>query len=255
MTTTHTELGDILTAGVLLMLRMGSAIVTMPVFNSPGIPSRIKAMLTLVLTTVLTPVAAFVPGVHLALSGLSMLGEVTVGLGFGVTLSLLSEAILFAAQLMSTTFSFSLANLLDPNSMVETEVLGTTLTWLGVLVLLAAGLHRTMLGAVMRTLTTVPLGCASVGLQSGLGFAAMASSIFASGVQLAAPIVSAALLIEVAVGIVSRMAPALPAQIASVPIKTLVSYFVLIGSLALWPRWIEHHFTLLLDAAERSVRA
>jgi flagellar biosynthetic protein FliR len=251
----HSELGDVLTAGVLLMLRMGSAIVTMPVFNSPGIPSRVKAILTLVLTVVLTPVAAFVPDVHLVLSATAMLGEVAVGLGFGLTLSLLNEAILFAAQLMSTTFSFSLANLLDPNSMVETEVLGTALTWLGVLVLLGAGLHRTMLAALMRTLITVPLGRASVGLHSGIAFAAMASSIFASGVQLAAPVVAAALLVEIAVGIVSRMAPALPAQIASIPVKTLVSYIVLIGSLAVWPRWIEHRFALLLDAAQRSVRA
>jgi flagellar biosynthetic protein FliR len=248
-------LEDLLTAGLLLMLRIGSAIVTMPVFSSPGIPVRVKALLTLTLAAVLTPVAAFMPDVNLSLTAPAMLGEISIGLGFGLTLSLMNEAILFAASLMSTAFSFSLANLLDPNSMVETEVLGTALSWLGILVLLAAGLHRTMLAVLMRTLVTVPLGRASTAISSGAAFAAMASGIFASGVQLAAPVVAAALLVEVAVGIVSRMAPALPAQIASIPVKTLVSYVVLIGALALWPRWIEHRFALLLDAAQRSVHA
>jgi flagellar biosynthetic protein FliR len=248
-----TSLEGLLSAGLLLTMRFGSAVVTMPVFSSPGIPTRIKATLVFSLAVLLAPVAQTVPGTRLSLSAPALLSEVVVGLCFGLTLAFLNEALLFAASLMGTAFSFSLANLLDPNSMVETEVLGTVLSWMGVLVLLAAGLHRTMLAALMRTLVTVPLGHAPAAMRTGSELASMASGIFLSGVQLAGPVVAAALLIEIAIGIVSRMAPALPAQIASVPIKTLVSYGVLIGSLALWPAWIEQRFTALLDAAQASM--
>ena len=54
-------------------------------------------------------------------------------------------------NLLGCQFSFSLVNLLDPNTMMETPVLGQMLTWLGVLVLLNAGLHRTLLMALMRS--------------------------------------------------------------------------------------------------------
>jgi flagellar biosynthetic protein FliR len=40
-------------------------------------------------------------------------------------------------------------------------------------------------------------------------------------------------------------------MVVSVPVKTLVSYVVLIASLAVWPGWIERHFTALLDAAAK----
>ena len=248
-----TTLEGLLSAGMLLAMRFGSAVVTMPVFSSPGIPARVKAMLVLSFAVLLAPVAQTIPGTQLSLTAPALLSEIVVGLCFGLTLAFLNEALLFAASLMGTAFSFSLANLLDPNSMVETEVLGTVLSWMGVLVLLAAGLHRTMLAALMRTLITVPLGHAPAAVHTGAEFASMASGIFLAGVQLAGPVVAAALLIEIAIGIVSRMAPALPAQIASVPIKTLVSYCVLIGSLALWPAWIEHRFVTLLDAAQGSM--
>lgn len=247
-------LKPLLAAGVLVLLRFGSAMVTLPVFSSVAIPSRVKAMLVLVLTLVITPVAAYQPNADLKLSGPALVSEVIVGLCFGLTLMLLSEALVFSAALMGSAFSFSLANLVDPNSQVETEVLGTVLNWLGMLVILAAGLHRTMLAALMRTLTTVPLGHAPVGSTSAQTFALMASGIFLSGVQLAAPVLAAAILVEVAVGLVSRLAPAMPAQIASVPVKTIVSYIVLIGGLSLWPLWIERHFTALLDTAQRNIR-
>jgi flagellar biosynthetic protein FliR len=237
------------------MLRFGSALVTMPIFGSPGIPGKVKALFVLTLVVVLTPIAAYLPGTELHLTAPALLSEVAVGLSFGLTLSLLNEAVLFAASMISSSFSFSLANLMDPNSMVETEVIGSVLSWFSILVLLSAGLHRTMLAALMRTLVTVPLGHAPLAIKSGTVLAGLASGIFLSGIQLAAPVLAAALLVEVAVGIVGRMAPALPAQIASVPIKTIVSYIVLLGALAVWPASIEHHFTALLDAAQKGMRA
>lgn len=243
-----------LSAALLLTMRLGSALMTMPVFSSPGIPARVKALFVLVLVVLLAPIAQAIPGSQVELTAPALLSEVAVGLCFGLTLAFLNEALLFASSLMSTAFSFSLANLLDPNSMVETEVLGTVLSWMGLLVLLSAGLHRTMLAALMRTLQTVPLGHAPAAAHTGETLLAAASGIFFAGVQLAAPVVAAALLIEVAIGLVGRMAPALPAQIASVPIKTLVSYGVLVGALAVWPAWIEHRFVALLDSAQRSLR-
>jgi len=244
----------LLNAGLLVILRFGSAMITMPFFSSAAIPARVKVLLLITFTAVVTPVAAYLPGADPHLTVPAMASEIIVGFSFGITLALLTEAWMFAASLMGSAFSFSLANLVDPNSQVETAVLGTVLNWFGLLVLLAAGLHRTMLAALLRTLTTVPLGHAPAAGHTGADIASMASGIFFSGLQLAAPVLAAALLVEVAVGLVSRMAPAIPAQIASIPVKTIVSYVVLIGGLAMWPRWIERHFTLLLDAAQKGIR-
>jgi flagellar biosynthetic protein FliR len=77
----------------------------------------------------------------------------------------------------------------------------------------------------------------------------MASGVFMAGVQLAAPVIAAALTVEVTIALVAKLAPQLPTMVVSVPLKTMVSYAVMIASLAVWPGWIERHFTALLDAA------
>ena len=43
-------------------------------------------------------------------------------------------------------------------------------------------------------------------------------------------------------------------MIIAVPAKTILGYVVLIGSLALWPRFIEARFSQLLDGAEHVLR-
>ena len=62
---------------------------------------------------------------------------------------------------------------------------------------------------------------------------------------------AAALAIEVTISLISRLAPQLPAMVISIPTKTMASYAVLLASLAMWPGWIERHFTDLLDSAAR----
>jgi flagellar biosynthetic protein FliR len=39
----------------------------------------------------------------------------------------------------------------------------------------------------------------------------------------------------------------------TVPLKTLTGFVILIGALALWPRFIEARFSGLLDMAERLI--
>lgn len=87
--------------------------------------------------------------------------------------------------------------------------------------------------------------------KTGVALAMMAGGIFLAGVQLAAPVMAAALAVEVTVALVARLSPQLPSLVISVPAKTMVSYVVLIASLAVWPGWIERHFTALLNAAAK----
>jgi flagellar biosynthetic protein FliR len=243
-----------LTTGFLVMVRISGLLIFAPFFSSTAIAPRIKAGFVFALTILLTPAVATVPDARTELDMMAVLGELGVGLVFGLSLVMLNEALMFAGTLMGMQFSFSLVNLMDPNSKIETAVLGQMLSWLGLLVLIGVGLDRTLLAAMVRSFRAVPVGHAVVQATTGTALTAMAGGIFLAGLQLAAPVITAALIVEVTVALIGRVAPQLPAMVLGIPLKTLVCYGVLVGSLALWPGWIEHHFAALLDAAERLIR-
>ena len=238
-------------AGVLVMVRLSGLMVFAPIFSSAAIAPRIKAGFVAALTMLLAPVVANVPGAQANLNVSGIAGELGVGLVFGLSLTMLTEALLFAGTLLGFSFSFSLVNLLDPNTHVETPVLGQMLGWLGVLVILGAGLDRVLLAGVVRSFCLVPVGRAVIDSSTGAALVHMAGGIFLAGVQLATPVMAAALTVEVTVSMVSRLAPQLPVQVVGIPLKTLCSYMVLIASLGVWQGWIERHFVNLLDAAAK----
>ncbi|QNI35277.1 flagellar biosynthetic protein FliR [Edaphobacter albus] len=244
---------QLLVTGLLVMIRVSGLLIFAPFFSSIAITPRIKAGFIFALTVLLTPAVAVIPDAKAELDVMAVLGELGVGFVFGLTLMMLNEALMFAGTLLGMQFSFSLVNLMDPNSKIETPVLGQMLSWFGLLVLIGVGLDRTLLAAMVRSFRDVPVGHALMKIKTGTALAAMAGEIFLSGLQLAAPVIAAAMIVEVTVALIGKIAPQLPAMVLGIPLKTLISFGVLVGSLALWPGWIEHYFSRLLDAAERLI--
>jgi flagellar biosynthetic protein FliR len=243
-----------LSALVLAMVRLSITMVSAPFFSSQAIPKQVKAVFVFAVSVLLAPVVASLPTAHVDLGILPLIGEAAAGLVFGFSLSMLNEVLLFAGQVLGVQFSFSLANLLDPNSEVQTPLLAQMFSLLGLLVILASGLDRTMMAALIRSFADAPLGAVFLNGQQMLGAVQMASGIFFAALQLAAPVMAATMLVEIAVALVGKMSPQLPVMAITVPAKTITGYVVLLGSLALWPRFIESHFSRLLDVAEGMLR-
>jgi flagellar biosynthetic protein FliR len=244
-----TDWGRALTAMTLVLLRISGLMVFAPVFSSAAIPMRVKAVFVLAISFLVAPVVAGFPRAHVELGMMPVLGELSVGMVFGLTLSFLFEALSFTGQVLGFQFSFALVNLLDPNSQVDTPLLGQMFGLLGTLTVLATGLDRVVLAALLRTFVAAPVGTVSFSPGEALALLPMAGGIFSAALQLSAPVLAATLLAEVAVALAGKLAPQLPVMAIDVPAKTLVGYVVLIGSLALWPAWIESHFVALLQAA------
>jgi flagellar biosynthesis protein FliR len=62
-------------------------------------------------------------------------------------------------------------------------------------------------------------------------------------------VMAATFVVQIAVALIGKISPSLPVMVVGIPIKTLTGYVVLIGSLGLWPSYIDSHFSSLLDAA------
>jgi flagellar biosynthetic protein FliR len=71
------------------------------------------------------------------------------------------------------------------------------------------------------------------------------------GIQIAAPLLFATVLIDVTVGFLSKASPQLPAILLSIPVKSLVGYLVVALCISLWPALFERQFTLALGWSER----
>ncbi|HUD14734.1 MAG TPA: flagellar biosynthetic protein FliR [Terracidiphilus sp.] len=244
-----------LSALALTLVRVSGMVAFAPFFSSTALPVRTKAVFVGAVAYLLAPLVAALPLAQVSISFSALLGELAVGLVYGLTLTLLTEMMIFAGQIVGGQFSFSAVNLLDPTSSIQTPLMGDLFQLMGTLVVIAAGLDRILLASMVRSFRVVPLGSYALAPTTALAIVRAAGGIFLAAVELAAPILAATLLVEVAVSLLGKLSPQLPVMSLTVPLKTLTGFALLTGSLALWPRFIEARFCGLLDMAERLIAA
>jgi flagellar biosynthetic protein FliR len=245
------EWSHFLSAMTLVMVRISGIVAFAPFFSSTALPVRAKIGFTLVVAYLLAPLVASLPYAQAEISFSSLVGELAVGLVYGLGLALLNEMLLFAGQLVGLQFSFSLVNLLDPASSIQTPLMGELFQLMGTLVIITAGLDRILIASMVRSFHVVPMGSFAMASVTTSGIVHAAAGIFLAGVELASPVLAATLLVEVAVSLLGKLSPQLPVMSLTVPLKTLTGFALLAGSLALWPRFIEARFAGLLDLAEK----
>ena len=242
-----------LCAMTLALVRVSGMVAFAPFFSSTALPIRAKAVFVGAVAFLLAPLVATLPNAQTGIGFSALLGELAVGLVYGLTLALLNEMLLFAGQIAGVQFSFSMVNLLDPTSSIQTPLLGDLFQLMGTLVVITAGLDRIMLASLVRSFRVAPLGSYALPPSSALEIVRAASGIFLAAVELAAPVLAATMLVEVAVSLLGKLSPQLPVMSLTVPLKTLTGFALLAGSLALWPRFIEARFAGLLDLVERLI--
>jgi len=223
-----------------------------PFFGSEAVPARVKAGFTLVLTVMLYGIVP-VPAVPLGLSNWAgvVLSEAAVGLMMGLSVQLVLEGVSLAGQLAGAQLGFSLAAIIDPQTNIETPVLNIFHQMIALLIFLQLDVHHWMLRSLVASFGYLPVGTGLITLATTRGLFREAGAMWLIGVQMAAPILLATILIDVTIGFLSKASPQLPAMFIGISAKSLIGYVVLGASVALWPNLLEKQFTNAMGWSER----
>jgi flagellar biosynthesis protein FliR len=223
-----------------------------PFFGSEAVPARVKAGFTLVLTVMLYGIVP-VPTVPLGLSNWAgvVLSEAAVGLMMGLSVQLVLEGVSLAGQLAGAQLGFSLAAIIDPQTNIETPVLSIFYQMVAMLIFLQLDVHHWILRAVVKSFGYFPVGAGVLTLAAVRELFRAAAGMWLIGVQIAAPVLLATMVIDVTIGFLSKASPQLPAMLLGISAKSVAGYALLAVSVGLWPVLLEHKFLDSIGWMER----
>ena len=214
-------------------LRIGGFILAAPIASEATIPRRVKIVLTLALAFLLAPLAP-VPTALSIFSGagaLTAVQEILIGVAIGMVMQLAFDALTFAGQTISMTMGLGFATLVDPQRGANVPVLGQVFMIMGILTYLAINGHLMLLGALANSFQTLPIGAANIDKDFLLSVATWGARIFETGLLVALPAVIALVIVNLALGVVTRAAPQLNLFGIGFTITLLCGFFVLMVGL------------------------
>jgi flagellar biosynthetic protein FliR len=235
----------------IILVRPGVFIIATPVFGGTFIPPPVRIALTLALGVVLLPlVRTPVPSTVAALV-LIVAGEAAVGFALALSIRALVAGAELAGHVAGFQIGIGYAAIVDPQSGVRNNVLSALYGTLATVVFLGINAHHAMLRALTRSYDLMPPG--NWQANTGIGDAAtrLLGIVFLLGMQLAMPVIIVLLIVEVALGLVSRVAPALNLMVIGFPLRLGVGLLVLAVGIQVVPGAIVRYVPAALDAAAR----
>lgn len=171
-----------------------------------------------------------------------LLTELFIGLSIGLAVAFLTESFTLAAQLAGLQAGFSYASTIDPSSQADATVLTVIAQLIASLLFFALGLDGEILRALAASLQSAPPGT----LEWGRGREQILTMVlhlgtvcFATALRLALPIIGMLALVDLALGLVSRITVQFQFLSAAFPLKASLVLLLLAALTSQMPAMFE----------------
>jgi flagellar biosynthetic protein FliR len=182
---------------------------------------------------------------------LVILVETVLGVSMGIALNLLCEAMQMAGQLASIQMGYSLVNLLDPQTQVDTTVMSVFYQMVTTLIFFQMDVHLWILRAIAKSFEYAPPGLTTLSPSALNLVTRYGATVLQLGLQIAAPVLAATLVADVALGILGKTAPQMPLMLLGPALKSMFGLMLVGVALRYWPPLFDRVFRHSIEVSEQ----
>lgn len=205
---------------MLTFARVAGLFASAPILSDQRVPLMVKAGCSFLIAVVLLPVlgVGWVPSGMLAFA-LAAAKELAVGAALGFIAGMVLGVVQMAGDLADFQAGFGFAALVDPTIDFPPSIIGRFQYMLAWLVFLGLNGHHYLLTGVADSFRALPLATFSVNPALGESVFVLAASMFVITMKIAAPVIGAVFLADIAIGMVARTVPQMNILVLGFPVK------------------------------------
>ena len=213
---------------MLASLRIGAFLVVSPIFGSTAIPVQVRVIAGAFLAVMVMGYSQ-VPDIE-SFSELRIIGviitELLIGIAAGLILTIWFSAAVLAGEKIATSAGLGYAAQIDPNSGGQTPVVSQMLSLFMIILFLGVNGHLVVLRTMLESYSYLPIGAMPAWGAFIKGGISAASAMFVAASIIMLPIAFVMLLINLAVGVITRSSPQLNLFSFAFPMS-LLAIFIL----------------------------
>jgi flagellar biosynthetic protein FliR len=240
------EFGAVARLGILLV-RPGALMLVGPGLGGQQVPVPVRIALTVLLALVLAPGVTIPTGAGAGLLAV-VLREIAIGLALGLAARAVIAGAEMAGHICSQQIGFSYAATIDPEGGARNTVLASLYGLLATYTWLMIGGHHMLVRALDASYGGLPIGGGGLDASLLASIRDVLAIVFVTGLRLAAPIIAVLLVVEVALGLISRAAPAFNFFVIGYPVRLVIGLVVVALTIANLPGVVR-------SLAERAITA
>ena len=234
----------------LIFLRVGSILMTMPIFKGKSIPVLFKVGLALATSMALFPILKlenFPAFTDLAPFAIGIFGEILLGISIGLAVSFIFAGLQLAGQLVGYQMGMAVARVMDPATNRQIPLLGQFNELFALLIFISINAHHWFIRALAESYQLVPPFGFRISGSLIEQLVGMAGNMFVIAVKLGAPVIAVLLLTSIAFGLIARTVPQMNVFFVAMPLKIAVGLLFMGFCLPYFSSFLKTTFSRLGD--------
>jgi flagellar biosynthesis protein FliR len=218
-----------------VLSRLGGLLIFTPLISGLAIPMRVRLFILLVSAVTVYPAVASLASFPADASMASLIpivfSEIAIGTIVGMLMMLPLYCVQIGGLLMSQQLGMSLADVIDPSSNAQTELLGQFISFLAFAAFIFLGGIESAFAAVVYSFNAMPIGGFVSGAEPLNLFAGLLAAGYELAFRVATPVLCIIFIETTSMGLVMKTVPQLNVLSIGFPIKIMAGVTVLLASL------------------------
>lgn len=221
-------------AFLLVVVRVSTMLFVFPVFSAQQIPILVRIGLAFLISFVLYPGLSHMAALPdlAALIG-AVVSQVVLGLIVGFVAYLVFMGIQFAGEILDIQIGFAVANILSPQTQQQVTVIGELELTLATLIFLMSDSHLLMLQGIGGSFHLIPLPYINLDPSVAGNVVIFLQQAFLIVLKIAAPAAVALFVVNIALGLMARVAPQMNVFVVGLPLQIGVGLLMMAVSVPL----------------------
>lgn len=214
------------------LFRVSAMVASSPVFGTRSVPTKVKVMTSLAITSVLVPILpAPELNVFSPIAIIVIAQQILIGLIIGFTVQLVFSAVITGGQIVAMQMGLGFSLMVDPQNGAQSPVLSQFYIVMVMLVYLAINGHLVLVEVLAESFNTMPISVKGLVAEDFLQVVKWGANIFAGGMAIALPAIASLLVVNIAFGVMTRSAPQLNIFAIGFPITMLLGFTLVMVTL------------------------
>jgi len=209
--------------------RIAGFFMVMPLFGTRLVTARVRLYLALFTTVVITPLLPPMPVIEgIGLQTFIIIAQqLLIGIALAFSLEILMNIFIMSGQLVAMQTGLGMAMMVDPSNGVNVAVVAQWFLVFVNLLFVTLNGHLVAIEVMADSFYTMPVGAGSLSGNTLFEIARLAQWMFSAAMVLALPAVAAMLVVNIAFGIMARLAPQLNIFAVGFPVTMMLGLIVL----------------------------
>lgn len=219
---------------VLVFARIGAALMVLPLFGEQSIPGRARLMFALAVTITVTPfLTPSLPGMPQSAVALTVLlvGEILIGIFLALLIRILFISLEVAGSSIVMQIGLSSATIFNPMISEQTSAVATFLGLVALVIMMQTDMHHMLLRGILDSYGLFAPGQGLIMGDASESITRVISQAFRVGIQMTGPFFIVMMMINVALGLLSRLMPQLQVFFLAQPVQIILGFILLIVTL------------------------